>query len=116
MDSDMQPVIIRREGDGWITDSYVNPYGDGVAVDVRTITTDTLRHTDANIFTHTSERIGIDVHSLKDSSDTVVVLVSGVGRGHNTVSARMFLSEEQARTLVSLLHRQLDREEAHSDG
>jgi hypothetical protein len=115
MDNDMQPVITRREGDAWVTDSYVNPCGDGVELDVRTITTDELRHTDVNIFTHTSELIDIDIHSVDSLAGTVVVLVNGVGRGHNTVSARVFLSEAQARHLVSLLHRQLDREEAHSE-
>ncbi len=118
MDNDMQPVVTRREGDGWATDSYTNPARDGVTVEVRTVATDKLRHLDAFIFTHDSEHVSMDIHNLgrEDGARFVTVLLSGVGRGHNTISARVFLSEAQARKLVSLLHRELDRKEAPDEG
>lgn len=122
MDKINEPIVSRGEEKTtgnirYSRDSFVNPLGDGVALEVSTVTMiDEFTHVEGNVFTNRSERCDISVLVLDKQPDTVVVGFQGFGKGKDTVGARLFLSEAQARKLVSLLHRELDRGEASDEG
>ncbi len=122
MDKLNEPIISRGEEKTtgnirYSRDCFANPLGDGVALEVSTVTMiDEFTHVDGNVFTNRSERCDISVLALTNEPDTVVIGFQGFGKGKDTVGARLFLSEAQARKLVSLLHRELDRKEAPGEG